>query len=119
MKIFAKIVLVLFLCGWSAGAWAQSEATQDADAWFKKADAELNQVYKTVLAKISDPQQKQELEKAQKAWVAFRDADAQFRAGVSSGGGSSYTTDMLGNMAEMTDARTKDLKALLGRLSPR
>ena len=87
--------------------------TTIADQSFKLADAELNSTYKLLQSRLQSASQKSELTKAQKAWIAFRDSDATFRAGVSSGGGSAYSMDYLANLTELTEQRAKELKALL------
>ena len=91
----------------------ESDPRTAGEKWFKRADAELNRTYKLLQSRLESAQLKQELVKAQKAWIAFRDADAAFQAGITSGGGSAYSIDYMGNLAEMTEERTKELKALL------
>ena len=55
-----------------ANPQTQSAMNQCAMEEFKKADAEMNKVYQQLLLK-TDRQEK--LKAAQRAWVAFRDAD--------------------------------------------
>ncbi len=116
-KVILTALFVFLLNCFVPQVHAQSEATSDAGTWFKKADAELDHIYKKVLSKLTDKQQRTEFTKAEKAWESFRDADAKFRAGVT-GGGSAYTMDYLGNLAEMTEARTKELRDFLNHLPP-
>jgi len=68
--------------GWSQ---TQAEMNQDAAQRFAKADAELNVVYKKLMASLDDVA-KEKLRAAQRAWVAFRDAEATFEADESRGG---------------------------------
>ena len=94
-------------------ASAQPEVKDEAAKAFKQADAELNVVYQEFKNVIKDERNLRELTQAQRAWLVFRDAEAEFRAGRSSGGGSAYTADYLANLAELTRQRTDELKALL------
>ena len=57
-------------------------------AWkeFNEADAQLNAVYKKLLARIDDPAQKANLQTAQKAWLKYRDTNAKFEASFYEGG---------------------------------
>src|SRR2546423_3588373 len=104
MKTLILILIALF-AGLSVVV-AQSEATQIADRDFRRADAALNDVYKQVLARITDKKIKLDLQKAQSAWLRYRDLDASCRAGISSRGGSAYGTDYLGNLTDLTEKRT-------------
>jgi uncharacterized protein YecT (DUF1311 family) len=71
MKLFKMVVLVALVMMALARTYAQSEATQEADAWFRKADAEMNQAYKTVMKKLTTKRERAELVKAQKAWSYY------------------------------------------------
>src|SRR5262245_24058654 len=66
-----------------ANAQAQSEMNQCAYDDFQKADAELNRVYQQLLLKTD---REEKLKAAQRAWVAFRDADCEYDASDSAGG---------------------------------
>lgn len=57
-------------------AVTQLESNACADKQYQVADAELNRVYKAVLAKYEkDPLFIEKLRAAQRAWLAFRDAE--------------------------------------------
>ena len=87
-----------------AGAIASStQAAEDCDApglsqaelndcfgnVFKKADAELNVLYRQITARLKDDKATTKLlVAAQRAWVAFRDAECDFSASGVSGGGA-------------------------------
>ena len=62
---------------------AQTQAAMNAQARaeFEKADAELNKTYEALLAKLPDAEGKEKLKHSQRAWLAFRDAEAAFAAG--------------------------------------
>ena len=79
---------------------------------FEKADADLNKTYQAVLKKLPDAESKQKLKEAQRAWLAFRDAEAALAADQARGGSMApivrYET-----MAELTQQRIKQLKTRL------
>jgi len=91
---------------------AQSEATSLAESAYKHSDTQLNEVYKKIVNKIP-PNAKQAFVESQRAWIAFRDLDAKCRAGIASQGGSSYSTDYLAILTELTEQRVAHLKILL------
>ncbi len=72
----------------------------------------MNQVYKQVLAAI-DPEAQPKLKAAQRAWVQFRDADAQFHGDLEARDGSMAPLVEAGRRATMTKARVKELQQVL------
>jgi uncharacterized protein YecT (DUF1311 family) len=59
-------------------AMAQSEMNRCADLDARKADADLNRVYRDLLSKLkNDDNATRKLHAAQRAWLAFRDAHLQ------------------------------------------
>ncbi len=99
------VVPVALLC-----AQTQSQMNAQARAEFERADAELNKTYKTLLARLPDAESKQKLQNSQRAWIAFRDAEASFATDQIRGGSASpvvrYTS-----MTESTEQRIKQLKS--------
>ena len=102
-------------------ATATSELNFCADQELSKADAQLNQVYKKVLAFIATnggekpydaKSWEAALRESQRAWVAFRDADCKGLVPMSWTGGSGTSGAVLGCMSEKTKARTKELSEL-------
>jgi uncharacterized protein YecT (DUF1311 family) len=83
-----------------------------ARAEFEKADADLNKTYDALLAKLTDAEGKEKLKQSQRAWLAFRDAEAAFAADQVRGG-SMAPTIRYETMAELTQQRIKQLKARL------
>lgn len=74
------------------------------------ADRALNQVYADYRKRLSAAEARQ-LKQVQVTWIKFRDASCLFESsGVK--GGSAYTMVHQGCLANKTDARVKDLKAL-------
>jgi uncharacterized protein YecT (DUF1311 family) len=91
---------------------AQTQAAMNAEARadFKRADAELNKTYEAVLKKLPDDEGKQKLKQSQRAWLAFRDAEAAFAADEARGG-SMAPTLRYATMTELTQQRIKQLKS--------
>ena len=79
---------------------------------FAIADQELNEVYAKVLSVLDDGS-KEKLKKSQRAWVAYRDAEADFRADAEARGGSMWPLIHEGARARLTKERVKSLRELL------
>jgi uncharacterized protein YecT (DUF1311 family) len=93
-------------------AQSQQEMNQTAEADFEKADAKLNSVYKKLLAK-QDEEGRKKLIAAERAWVAYRDAEADFEADAAARGGSMEPMIYSGTAKRLTDARIKELAEAL------
>jgi len=78
---------------------------------FEKADAELNVVFKKLIA-LLDEEGKKKLVAAQRAWLAFRDAQATFDADAMRGG-SAARGIYSATREELTEQRTVELKKML------
>ena len=87
----------------------QLELTQCADRQFSASDKVLNQTYQKLLADLDD-EHRVLLQKAQRAWVGFRDADCDLDASTALGG-SMYGMLVSDCRTAMTNTRVKDLKA--------
>jgi uncharacterized protein YecT (DUF1311 family) len=77
-------------------------------------DAALNAAYRTLIADMT-PDQKGGLKKAQRAWIAFRDADCRARYSEDWGTFSNITSNMC--MLQRTVERTLELEAFVPDLS--
>jgi uncharacterized protein YecT (DUF1311 family) len=90
---------------------AQTQAAMNAQApaEFVQADAELNKTYEALLTKLPDVGSKDKLKQSQRAWLAFRDAEAAFVANQARGG-SIAPTIRYETMTELTKQRIKQLK---------
>jgi uncharacterized protein YecT (DUF1311 family) len=75
-----------------------------------QADAELNKTYEALLTKLPGAESKQKLKESQRAWLAFRDAEAAFVADHARGGSMAPTT-RYETMTELTQQRIKQLKS--------
>jgi len=84
IRVIGVVMAVLFsLLVPVAQMHAQTQAAMNAEARadFKKVDAELNSAYAALMAKLPDAEGKEKLKQSQRAWIAFRDAEAAFAAG--------------------------------------
>ena len=90
---------------------AQTQAAMNAQARseFVQAAAELNRTYEALLTKLPDAEGKEKLKKAQRAWLAFRDAEAAFVADKVRAG-SMAPTLRYETMTELTRQRIKQLE---------
>ncbi len=77
-----------------------------------KADKALNQVYKELLATL-DPEAAKLLKESQRAWIAYRDAEAKFAADEARGGSMSPML-YAGALGYLTEERTQHLKQRIG-----
>ncbi|CAH0265561.1 DUF1311 domain-containing protein [Pseudomonas mediterranea] len=96
-----------------ANATTQGDMNQCAAQEKKAADNELNSLYKQITARLKDnPETKQSLVKAQRAWIGFRDAECNFSAsGVE--GGSVYPLIYSNCITALTKARVETFKTYL------
>ncbi len=94
---------------------AADQATMNAcaeDAW-KKADAELNSVYKKLQGRNKDDARASKLlTAAERAWVTFRDAECEYGA-ADNQGGSIFPLVYFGCLDKLTKARTNQLKGYI------
>ncbi len=115
---FVTIRVVTGLLVWllisSAQVHAQTQAGMNtqARAEFERTDAELNKTYEALLIKLPDAESKEMLKQSQRAWLAFRDAEAAFAADEARGG-SMAPTIRYETMTELTQQRIKQLKTRL------
>ncbi len=110
MKPILSILTLLLLSLLPSHAQNQHEMNQQAAADSEKADVELNKVYKQVLAAEMDEEAVKLLKAAQKAWIAFRDAEAK-HAEDEARGGSMAPLLYYSALARVTRDRTKQLAA--------
>ncbi|MBI3875541.1 MAG: DUF1311 domain-containing protein [Verrucomicrobia bacterium] len=75
---------------------------------YTKVDEELNKAYQLLLKRL-EPREEKALRKAQRAWIAFRDAEADFLVSEMKGGtgqGPAHTA----SLTELNKERIKVLK---------
>jgi uncharacterized protein YecT (DUF1311 family) len=84
-----------------------------ADADYKAADAKLNQAYAKVMKRLGDDADGRKLlQGAQRAWIAFRDAECNFQTNGSKDG-TIYPMEVSLCRRGLTEERTKALDAYL------
>lgn len=94
---------------------AADQATMNkcAAAAFKAADSTLNRDYKAITARLGDDAAgKKALVKAQRAWLAYRDAECAFQTNAVAGG-SIAPMIQSDCMTALTQARVADFKGYL------
>ena len=74
---------------------------------FQAADAKLNQAYKDLVGRNDDNSRKL-LQVAQRAWIAFRDAECAYTT-AGSEGGSIHPMEVSQCLTNLTEQRTKQL----------
>lgn len=85
-----------------------------ADADYRQEDAKLNQKYGQIVTRLADDAEGRKLLKeAQRAWIAFRDAECTFSTNASSDG-SIYPMLVSQCRADLTRARVDQLETYLG-----
>jgi uncharacterized protein YecT (DUF1311 family) len=89
-------------------AMAQNDMNICADKDYRQADAALNRTYKETL-KGEDAHTADLLRKAQRAWIAFRDAECVYQ-NAENEGGSIYPMVYAGCLTRLTKLRTQQLK---------
>jgi uncharacterized protein YecT (DUF1311 family) len=105
-------VLSLLVLTTSAFAQTQQEMNREAAADFAKADAALNKLYTKVLAALDD-EGKKKLKAAQRAWVVFRDAEADLQADTEARGGTLAPLIYDSTRTTLTNERIKTFKEML------
>jgi len=71
----AFFILLAFSASIGASGQTQFEMNQEACGKYKKADAELNRIYRQILRDYAEDKNfVQKIKIAQRAWIAFRDA---------------------------------------------
>ena len=79
---------------------------------YDKSDKKLNGAYTQLMAAQDDAGFKEKLKAAQRNWIQFRDTECTFET-ADNEGGSIHPFVYAGCLKRMTEARTKELKALL------
>lgn len=112
VKFFPLLLWLGLACAPLSLAQSQQEMNAEAAAEFAKADKELNEVYAKVIG-VLDDQAKEMLKRSQRAWVAFRDAEAAFQADAEARGGSMWPLVHEGVRGKLTRERVKALREYL------
>ena len=118
MKLFRRLLLLVCVCICTQEIKAQTQADLNDTACqaYKKADAELNGVYRQVQTEYrTDKVFLRKLQLAQRAWLVYRDAQltALFPSEEPGAYGSVYPMCRCGELSELTNQRTEELKRWL------
>lgn len=118
---YVLIVLCLLAFNWASSARAEdcsNAATQTdmnscAEGALKNTDAELNNVYREIIARLKgNDETKQLLIASQRIWLQFRDAECAFATNAAKQG-SIYPMLVQNCRRDMTQDRVKALKVYL------
>jgi uncharacterized protein YecT (DUF1311 family) len=115
IKLLTAVYAATTVLALAATTMAQTQADMqdEACAEFKKADDALNKIYKKILTDYKDEKAfLEKLKKAQRAWLAYRDAhlEAIYPEKDKSYYGSVFGMCACSDQKELTEQRTKDLK---------
>jgi uncharacterized protein YecT (DUF1311 family) len=109
MKILF-VILILFL---SANTYSQSLTGEDElFNQYKIVDKELNNVYNSLIKKLNKVG-RNNLVKAQNAWITFRDSDCKFKSKEDSEGGVIANKMKIDCLIDLTNERKNELNELL------
>lgn len=119
MRILLAALAVLGFTGGSSHAQtldcdqAQTQAAMNtcAEQALQAADADLNQSYAALMNQIT-PEGQAALRSAQRAWIAYRDAQCSFES-AGSAGGSAHAMVVSSCLDALTRAQTARLSAQL------
>ncbi|MDX8523306.1 lysozyme inhibitor LprI family protein [Mesorhizobium sp. MSK_1335] len=113
-RVFLSVCLVLLATAPAAFAEdcdrnddSQSMMNICANADHQAADAKLNAAYKDLVGR-NDPASNKLLQTAQRAWIAFRDAECAYST-ADSEGGSIHPMEVSQCLTELTNERTRQL----------
>lgn len=93
-----------------------------AEIDWKNSDSKLNQIYKKLLATVRDVPDEENFSKtqlvaAQRAWVAFRDAECELQASLDGGAHQWIIVNQTNCLADLTKERTRVLSKYLSQAS--
>jgi uncharacterized protein YecT (DUF1311 family) len=123
MKILKPALAILLLA--VSSTWAkvglaecpgttQVENNDCAAESFRKADGELNSLYKEQMKRLdAAPKAKERLRDSQRSWVAFRDKACLYEIGTAAESGSMWPSENFGCMEYHTKKRIEDIKMYL------
>jgi len=103
-----SLLILLALAPLAAHAQTNAEMNEQAGGYLEKSDKAMNEAYQKLLGILND-EGKKRLRESQRAWIAFRDAQAGFDAHHMAGG-TGETLERLGSLNELTKERTKRLQ---------
>jgi uncharacterized protein YecT (DUF1311 family) len=105
--LFVSFLLLLF--NNNCYSQTQIEINDQASADYRDSDAKLNKVYNQLIKLVTSKKEKALLIKSEHAWIAFRDAQANFKQ-EQYDGGSMQASLYFAEMKDLTTARIKQLE---------
>jgi uncharacterized protein YecT (DUF1311 family) len=96
-------------------ATSQAAMNACAEKAYAASDAALNKLYRQIQQRLNDNGANKRLVAAQRAWVAFRDAECRFSASDNGGGSQGSVFPMVFNLCldRLTRKRVEDFKSYL------
>lgn len=107
----AAFLILAGACMGPAHAQSQMQLNQEAGTDLQKADRQLNDVYKKLLA-VTSADWKAKLTQAQLAWITFRDRECEFET-IATVGGSIHGMMVANCQTRLTLQRVGELERLL------
>ncbi len=104
-----SLLVAALLFSSPALAQNQQEMNQKADQAYKRADAELNRLWKKLQPSLT-PEVKEKLITSQEQWIKFRDAEAEAKAAIFEGG-SMAPMIYSNSLRATTEQRIRELRA--------
>lgn len=105
-----KFVLTVFLLSLAPAAFSQAtvELKEEASQTFEQSDKAMNAAYAQLMGVLNE-EGKKRLKEAQRAWIAYRDAQAGFDSHHLAGG-TMEGLERTGALNMLTQERTKRLR---------
>jgi len=110
--LISTTLLVISSFAWSGEDYSQSSHNEGMRQLKDEADQNLNRTYKALMQAIESKESKAKLVKAQRAWLAYRDAACDFE-NITWEGSSSFDTFYYQCIEIKSKARTAELEESL------
>ncbi|MEZ4859275.1 MAG: lysozyme inhibitor LprI family protein [Flavobacteriaceae bacterium] len=108
------LLLPLLVINLTAFSQSQAEMNQEAHNDYQKADAELNEVYQTILKEYQEESLFiEKLKAVQRIWITYRDAQLAMKYPYENKGGEygdGYPACVSNYLQELTQIRTEQLR---------
>lgn len=111
LLFFSFLMLINLYALDCKNAYSTADMNECENLKYIQADKKLNETYKKLISKL-DPEAKELLKKAQKAWIVYRDSNADFNAD-SMRGGSGQSLLHISTSTDMTIKREEELSSFL------
>lgn len=112
MRIYKGLILLFFVISLYASdcedATTNVALKECLSAKLSLADNDMNVAYVKLMSLLNDKVAKEKLKKTQRAWLTFRDAEAEFSADFMRGGTGAGVL-YISTLTSITNTRTKEL----------